>query len=202
MEETNKFMEVPLRLSFKNLDPSEAVASHVRKLANQLYKFYKRIISCHVIIEVPNHRHQKGNLYEVHIDVKIPGEECVVKQHQKLAVGHQDIYAAIHEAFDSAKRALEESNHIQRGYVKKHSPKYARAHVLRLLSDEEGEYERDYGFLETEDEREIYFHRHSVLGKLYDKLKVGMEVRFLEEQGDCGPQASTVAIIGRNRKAS
>jgi cold shock CspA family protein len=41
---------------------------------------------------------------------------------------------------------------------------------------------------------EIYFHRHSVLSPGFDHLAVGTEVRFAEEEGDRGPQASTVEI--------
>jgi ribosomal subunit interface protein len=195
-------MEVPLRLTFKNLDPSDAVASHVRELLGRLQKFHPRIVSCLVIIEVPHRNHQKGNLYLIHIILNIPGGELAVKQHQKLAVANQDIYVAINEAFDRAKRALEEHNRIQQGQVKRHSSNYSRGQVVRLFSNEEGDYENDYGFLETEDGRDIYFHRHAVIGKHYDQLEIGTEVRFIEEQGDCGPQASTVNIIGRNHKAS
>ncbi len=193
-------MEVPLRLAFKNLDPSEAVTAHIRKMVNHLHKFYNRIISCDVVIEIPHRRHQKGNLYQVRIDVKIPGEEFVVKQHHRLAAAHRDIYVAIHEAFDTAKRALDESKQIRRGQIKTSPSNYSYGHVVRLLEtlDDAG----DYGFLKTEDGREIYFHRNTVLGNHYDQLEVGTGVRFSEEQGELGPQASTVTIIGRNRKAS
>jgi cold shock CspA family protein len=56
--------------------------------------------------------------------------------------------------------------------------------------------EEGYGFLETPDGREIYFHRHSVLYPGFDRLAIGTEVRFVEEPGEKGPQASTVAIAG------
>jgi len=55
---------------------------------------------------------------------------------------------------------------------------------------------QDYGFLETPDGREIYFHRNSVLHPGFDRLEIGTEVRFVEELGQEGPQASTVAIVG------
>jgi len=52
--------------------------------------------------------------------------------------------------------------------------------------------DRGYGFIEDEEGREIYFHRNSVLGIAFEKLHVGAKVRFAEEDGDKGPQASTV----------
>jgi cold shock CspA family protein len=45
---------------------------------------------------------------------------------------------------------------------------------------------------------EIYFHRNSVLDADFDKLKIGTEVRFVEEAGDKGPQASTVKVVGKH----
>ena len=53
-----------------------------------------------------------------------------------------------------------------------------------------------YGFLETEDGLEVYFHRHSVLDAAFDRLEIGSVVRFVEETGIKGPQASTVALAG------
>jgi cold shock CspA family protein len=37
-----------------------------------------------------------------------------------------------------------------------------------------------------------------LLGTDFDKLAVGIEVRFEEEQGERGPQASTVRLIGKH----
>jgi len=202
-------MEVPLRLTFKNIDPSDAIAFRVRQSVDRLEKFYEGIISCQVVVELPHRHHHKGNLFQVHIDLKIPKEEFIVKQHQKLAASHRDVYVAIHEAFDAAKRALEEYKQIKRGHIKTLTSPYSRGHVVRLLNNAEDFYDgrHDYGFIETDDGREIYFHRNAVLGNHYDQLKEGTEVRFVEELGDCGPQASTVSMTHnqserKGRKAS
>jgi cold shock CspA family protein len=56
----------------------------------------------------------------------------------------------------------------------------------------------DYGMIKMPDGRQIYFHRNSVLDGAYDKLIEGSEVRFVEEAGDEGPQASTVILIGKH----
>jgi cold shock CspA family protein len=63
-----------------------------------------------------------------------------------------------------------------------------RGRVAKLIAEE------NYGFIESPDGREIYFHRNSVLDGAFDRLKVGAEVRFVEEDGDKGPQASTVHL--------
>jgi cold shock CspA family protein len=58
-----------------------------------------------------------------------------------------------------------------------------------------------YGFLESADEREIYFNQASVLDDHFSRLRVGKRVRFAEEMGEEGPQASTVKIIHPRKRA-
>ena len=65
--------------------------------------------------------------------------------------------------------------------------------VARFLAGE------DSGFIETADGREIYFHRNAVLNGGFARLSVGSEVRFVEEEGEKGAQASTVRL---DRQAS
>jgi cold shock CspA family protein len=62
--------------------------------------------------------------------------------------------------------------------------------IIRILREE------GYGFIEATDGRELYFHRNSVLDDAFDHLEVGSEVRFAEENGEKGPQASTVRFLG------
>ena len=77
------------------------------------------------------------------------------------------------------------------GEVKQHDGP-PTATVARL--DPAGE----YGFLETGDGREIYFHRNSVLDAGFSRLTVGSRVSFVEEAGEKGPQASTVKLLGKH----
>jgi cold shock CspA family protein len=65
------------------------------------------------------------------------------------------------------------------------------ARVAKLFPEE------GYGFLETPDGREVYFHRNSVKDSGFDRLEIGTEVRFAEESGEQGPQASAVIIVGK-----
>ena len=57
-----------------------------------------------------------------------------------------------------------------------------------------------FGFIETRDGREIYFHRNSVLNGAFEKLEIGAEVRFevAEAESEKGPQATTVRLIGKH----
>ena len=58
--------------------------------------------------------------------------------------------------------------------------------------------ERGFGFLETSDGREIYFHQNSVLDGKFRQLAPGTRVLFSEEMGEKGPQASTVDLLGKH----
>jgi cold shock CspA family protein len=44
----------------------------------------------------------------------------------------------------------------------------------------------------------VYFHQNSVVDTDFSKLETGSEVRFVEEMGEKGPQASTVYVIGKH----
>ncbi len=180
-------MELPLQITLRDISPSEAVEGYIRERAAKLDVFYDRITSCRVVVEAPVRHHRKGGPFKVRIDLTVPGDELVVNRHTD-----EDIYVAIREAFDAARRRLEEYVRRQRGSVKTHEGA-PQARVSKLFPQE------GYGFLETPDGSEIYFHRNSVLDGGFDRLEIGTEVRFAEEEGDQGPQASTVTVIGKHR---
>jgi ribosomal subunit interface protein len=181
-------MQIPLKVTLRNVSPSAAIEAAIRERASRLERWCDRIIRCRVLAEAPQRRHhRKGGPYNVRIDLTVPGDELVVNRQAA-----QDLYVAIREAFEVARRQLQDYARRQRGAVKAHeAPSHGR--VSRLFPDE------GYGFLETPDGREIYFHHHSVLGSGFNRLSVGTEVRFAEEEGEEGPQASTVVIPGRSR---
>jgi cold shock CspA family protein len=126
----------------------------------------------------------------VRVDVIVPGHEFVGHREPPLQHFHEDVYIAIRDAFDQVRRELEDHARRQRGDVKTHEES-PHGRVTKLFP------ERGYGFIETPDGLEVYFHRNSVLDHGFDRLAVGTEVRFVEEAGERGPQASTVAIAGR-----
>ena len=184
-------MQVPLQVSFRGMEPSAAVEDNVREHAAKLETFFERITSCRVVVEASHHHHHQGNLYHARIDIRVPGAELVVSREPGERKAHEDVYVAIRDAFDAARRQLENHARRARGDVKAHeAPAHGR--VSELVSEE------DYGRIESADGRLIYFHRNSVLEGGYDALEVGAEVRFVEEVGERGPQASTVHIVGKH----
>lgn len=183
-------MQIPLEISFRNMEPSDAIEKDIRVRAEALEKFASRITSCRVLVEAPHRHHLKGKHFHVRVDITVPGEEIVVRRDPDEHEAHQDCHVAIHDAFKAARRQLEDHVRRRRGDVKQHE-EHPVARVIRLFPQE------GYGFLETPDGRQIYFHQNSVLEHAFPQLGVGSEVRFLEEAGEKGPQATSVKPVGR-----
>jgi len=184
-------MLIPLQITFRNLDRSQAVEASVREHAEKLDKYYDRIMSCRVVIEEQHKHHQHGNHYHVSVDVTVPKAELVASREPDPHHAYTDVYVAIRDAFDTMRRQLEDyaRKHDQR--LKVHAPP-PHGRIVELNPAE------DYGRIETLDGRLIYFHRNSVLGADFDGLRIGAEVRFDEEAGERGPQASTVHVVGKH----
>ena len=189
-------MDVPLQVSFRNMDRSDAIEARVREKAEKLEKYYGRLTSCRVMIEAPERRHHKGKLFHVRVELGVPGRELVVSRHPKDKHAHEDVYVAIRDAFQAARRQLEDHGRKLDGKVKTHEvPLHGK--IARLFPHE------GYGFISASDGREIYFHKNSVLREGFDNLEVGKEVRLVvaERESAEGPQASTVEPIGKHHLA-
>jgi len=182
-------MQVPLEISFRNVEPSPAIEAAVREKAAKLEEFYDRITSARVVVETPHRRHRQGKLFHVRIDLRVPGREIVVSREPSEHHAFEDVYVAIRDAFDAAKRQLEDHVREARGHVKVHEAA-PEGRIARL------DPEKGYGFIATADGREVYFHRNSLVDVDFARLHVGDEVRFAEEAGEQGPQASTVHLGG------
>jgi cold shock CspA family protein len=184
-------MRLPLQVSFRHIEHSVAIETRVREKAAELDKFAGDIMSCRVVVEPAGKHHQHGNLYEVRIDLTVPGEEIAVTREPSEHTEFKDIEVALRDAFDSARRKLEDYVRLRRKAVKTHEVR-PHSRVSQLFPAQ------GYGFIETPDGREVYFHRNSVLHDAFDRLQVGTEVTFVEEEGQNGSQATTVRLVGRH----
>jgi len=101
-------MQVPLQVTFQNMPVSPAVEEHIRERADGLEKFFPRIISCRVSVETSAERHRKGKLFHVRIDVAVPGRDIVVNKDPPEHHAHEDVLVAVRDAFDKARRQLED----------------------------------------------------------------------------------------------
>jgi cold shock CspA family protein/ribosome-associated translation inhibitor RaiA len=187
-------MQRPLQISFRDMPPSEAVERSIREHADRFECFHARITGCRVMIESHHRHHRQGKLYHVRIDLTVPGGEIVVGRDPAEHHAHEDVYVAIRDAFDAARRRLEDHARRWRGDTKTHQvPGHGR--IVRLVVED------GYGFIATPDGEEVYFHRNSLTEGDFDHLRVGVEVRYTlhEGEGEQGPQASAVTPIGKHR---
>lgn len=186
-------MQLPLQITFRHMEPSPSVEAHIRERAEGLDRFFGRIMACRVVVEASARHHHKGKLYHVRVDLTVPGREIVVKRDPSEHHAHEDILVAVRDAFDAVRRQLEDHARGTRGDVKAHGePNHGR--VARLFREE------GYGFIRSTAGDEIYMHQNAVVGGGFAALSEGDEVRFVvqEGEGEKGPQASTVVLIGKH----
>jgi ribosomal subunit interface protein len=113
-------MQIPLQVVFHNMEPSAAVEANIRERAQKLERFYDRITSCRVTVEAPHKHHHKGNIYHVAVDIVVPDAEIVVSRTPHENHAHEDVYVAVRDAFNSARRKLEDYEARRRGKIKNH----------------------------------------------------------------------------------
>lgn len=180
---------IPVQVTFRDMATSPAVEAAIREKAETFERFADRITNCRVVVEAPHQRHRKGKLYQVHIDLGLAGGSLVVGREGPMNHAHEDIYVAIRDSFRAATRMLEEHERKRRGNVKTHETPPHGA-IVRMFPD--------HGFIRASDGQEIYFHRNSVVDGDYDKLEEGDTVRLTLAEGEKGPQASAVTLIGKH----
>jgi cold shock CspA family protein/ribosome-associated translation inhibitor RaiA len=203
-------MQLTPTITFRGVDRTQALETEILRRVQKLDTYYPAIVGCRVAVELVQRHHEAGNRYHVRIDLTVPGEEIVVAHEAGLHATAQDLDAdtlrkvaessperkhvrvAIREAFDIARRRLQDYARQQRGMVKTVS-RQTRGRISQLFPADE------YGYIEAEDGHEVYFQRNSVLNEAFDRLAVGRAISFVQEHGEKGPQASTVKLLHPRR---
>jgi ribosomal subunit interface protein len=101
-------MQIPLQITFRDIEPSAAIEERIRQQVAKLEQFHSRISACRVVVEAHHRRHRKGKLYQVRIDLTVPGAEVVVSRDAELDHAHEDVYVAIRDAFVAARRQIDD----------------------------------------------------------------------------------------------
>lgn len=185
-------METPVEIDFQGMPANPGVRTRIAEHVADLEERFGRVTACRVVLKAPGGHHRTGGLYEVNIRLALPdGREVNVDRTATADERHSDLTFAINDAFKRARRQLQDQVRHLQGQVKTHEGTPIGT-VVRL--DPSGE----FGFLESNDGREIYFHRNSVLDGAFPLLAVGSRVTFAEEEGEKGPQASTVTLQGKH----
>jgi len=118
LEPEENFMQIPMQITIRDIEQSDALETHIRDKAKKLDEFFDHIMSCRVVVEMPHKHQHQGKQFNVRIDLGVAGGEIVVNRDHA-----EDVYVALRDAFDAAKRQLEDYVRKLRGDVKKHEPK-------------------------------------------------------------------------------
>ena len=107
-------MFLPLQITLRNLSHSDALDTLIRDRAEKLQAFHPKISRCRVTVELAGHQ-QHGKQFIVRVNVKVPGADVDVDREH-----NEDVHVAVRDAFDAARRQLEDHIRLQRGQVKLH----------------------------------------------------------------------------------
>ncbi len=176
-------MQIEPRVSFRNMDHNDRVEAHVLEKIAELEQFHPRIVGCQVVVDAPHRQHQTGTLYNIRIDVSVPGQDIVITREAGKNHAHEDINVAIRDAFDAARRKLEDRVRQMSPQRHKRHPEPIHGRIDRLF---EGE---GYGFIESEFGEEVYFQEDSLTKAVWNQIAVGGRVRFKQLDGEKGPYA-------------
>jgi ribosome-associated translation inhibitor RaiA len=181
-------MQEPLEIAFHNLDSSPALEAEIRERFARLEKLCDRLTACRISVEALHNQHRTGNVYEVHIDMLVPGAELVVSRapHKaKEKYASPDVRASIRDAFRAAERQLKKYNRQLTGEIKRHEPEFF-GQVAEVHPEE------DWGYLLSKEGALLYFNRRAVLDGSFDQLERGDAVDYVQADGETGPTAVKV----------
>jgi cold shock CspA family protein/ribosome-associated translation inhibitor RaiA len=190
-------MQVPLNMTFRNVRKDAAIEGLIHKQAAKLERICDYIVSCRIAVEKPQEHQRSGNPFRVRIELMVPPEhELVVIRDSSEGDLHEELSTVIRHAFAAMRRQVSKLVEKQRRDVKSHPEQGVGGFIIRLFPEE------GYGFIKSLNGREIYFHKNSLVGNEFDHLDIGTGVHWVEEQGDKGPQASTVRIVDSRGSSS
>jgi len=207
MEKTVNSIPIPLQITFHHAEVIPDIEELIRAEAAKLERYYPRVMSCRVKVEQEGGR-RSGNLWNVRVDITVPGGEVVVNSEPSLGGTarqtkqasirkgmeirreRQILQRAVRDAFIAARRQLQDFARKQRGDTKR-TEQAQTAKITQVFGD------KGYGFLVTPEGKEVYFHKDSVVNYSFEHLMPGTTVAFTEAKGEKGPQATSVKVLHR-----
>ena len=130
-----------IQVIFRNMKHSRSIEELATEQCHKLSNYCEVIQSCRVTIEVPHRHHQKGNFYQVQIDITVPRAELVVETKPANNSEYEDLKVALRDSFDMARRRLEDYASKRRGNTKSKTarPDLQEAAELREIEREQME---------------------------------------------------------------
>jgi ribosomal subunit interface protein len=103
-------MAVIAETVFRNMEPSDAIKAKIADRMIWLERHHSRITHLRVTVEAPHRNHHKGKIYHIKITIGLPGRPDLAISHEREENhAHEDVYVAIRDAFEAARRRLDET---------------------------------------------------------------------------------------------
>ncbi len=189
-------MSLPIDVSYRGMEKSAAIEELIQKKAAKLEQVCNEVNSIRVALDVDHKRQRSTTTFRVRLDFNVPpGHELCVKRESTGENAKDDLYQLVRETFDAAKRQAGKLSEKKSGRVKPHPEHEVQAVISKLFHGE------DYGFVRTLNERDVYFHRNSVVYGDFEELAVGDGVALEVTQGEKGLQATSLRLIESRARA-
>lgn len=122
-------MTIQTEVTFRDMEPSEALRAAIVERAQRLERFAEDILSCDVTVEHDTaHRHQ-GNPFKIHARVSMRGKQINVSGSSKNKARSENAYTMVADTFDVLRRRVEDYVRVRRGDVKHSSTNSKNAPV-------------------------------------------------------------------------
>lgn len=111
-------MHNALQVVFHGMDHSDALEQKIFYEFEKLEKFHERITDCRVTVEAPHRHHRKGKLYDIAINLAVPGGGLTARTGGSNNPAHEDAHIALRDVFQIITRQLKEwseRQHAHRG---------------------------------------------------------------------------------------
>src|SRR5579883_976292 len=139
-------MQTPLEIAFHNLPSSDWIESEIRDRAAKLEKIYPRLVGCRVSVEALHKQHRTGNIYDVHIELSLPGATLMVSREPHRAkekYASPNLRTSLRDAFEAAERQLLDYKRQQQEGEVQADEMLLQGQISQLYPDEE------HGFILT-----------------------------------------------------
>lgn len=107
-------MTNPVQITFRHMLSSAALEAAIHEEVERLERLHPGISSCEVTVEAPHRHKSQGRRFHVRVALVAPGGPIVASRDHGLDDRHEDVYAAVRDAFRAARRELAtRSGHLE-----------------------------------------------------------------------------------------
>ncbi|MCC6751069.1 MAG: ribosome-associated translation inhibitor RaiA [Deltaproteobacteria bacterium] len=105
-------MTSPVQITFRGIQATPHVEELIHEEAGKLMRLYDRITDCRVVVDQPHRHHRHGRLFQVKVQLTVPGDQLVAARAPDADHSHEELTVAVRGAFEAARRELQ--RHLER----------------------------------------------------------------------------------------